>query len=613
MYPLFTFCAGTIYESKDEYKGDWETSTTWQGGVAPTTYVNDDVFNINGTVVITSDLITDKKIALHVLAGDTLIIAANLELNANDASFIDVQVNDGGVLIVTGSLSTGNNLDVGTSGKVVILGDLTTGNGADIVNTGDMYVVGETDGDITVTGSIGGLEELIAENPDLIDIIVDYLPSAGTTYYAIAEGDWDDANVWSTDGITLCSCNPTAADIAIIDGFDITVSSSISINKLLLKSNNVFLNNDLTIQEELILFYGYLHTSSTNLLTLGDGATVTGGGTTSFVNGPMQKEGIIDLLFPIGDITATDTVFGPLYVDLELNVTTSTYTVEYFFEAPSDRSTLGTSGFTSISAVEYWDVHKDAGENAKITMYFNDLSRSGILDISLIDLAHWTGTEWENIPSTSLGNAVTTDAVMTSFSPVTGGGGEGSLPVKLVSFKVFYENQETTFEWITNTEINNDYFTIEKSFDGINFDEIAIIAGAGSSSEELFYRYSDNDILEGISYFRLKQTDINGKYSYSDVIAIGNNDYENKFQIFPTLTKTNGVIYTTVHDPQRKTGIEILIIDKNGNTKFQNYINENQIDSFQYTLKLDNMLIPGIYFLYIKQGNAEQTEKIVVN
>ncbi len=97
------------------------------------------------------------------------------------------------------------------------------------------------------------------------------------------------------------------------------------------------------------------------------------------------------------------------------------------------------------------------------------------------------------------------------------------LPIELLSFKG--KNQGTTnlLEWKTATEINNDYFTLERSEDGNNFESIGVVDGAGNSTTELNYSFTDSHIshlTSHVFYYRLKQTDFNGDYTYSQTIAI---------------------------------------------------------------------------------------------
>ena len=94
------------------------------------------------------------------------------------------------------------------------------------------------------------------------------------------------------------------------------------------------------------------------------------------------------------------------------------------------------------------------------------------------------------------------------------------LPIELVSFKATATNNGFVFNWVTASEVENDYFTLEYSIDGVDFNKIDYIHGAGTTSETSEYEYRWDEAPEfDVVYFRLKQTDYNGEYSYSDVIA----------------------------------------------------------------------------------------------
>lgn len=94
------------------------------------------------------------------------------------------------------------------------------------------------------------------------------------------------------------------------------------------------------------------------------------------------------------------------------------------------------------------------------------------------------------------------------------------LPIKLLSFSAKPNNEDVDLNWTTATEINNDFFTIERSANGKDFSPIGIKKGAGNSTTVLSYATIDEEPLPGISYYRLKQTDFDGKFSYSNIIAV---------------------------------------------------------------------------------------------
>lgn len=102
------------------------------------------------------------------------------------------------------------------------------------------------------------------------------------------------------------------------------------------------------------------------------------------------------------------------------------------------------------------------------------------------------------------------------------GCGTTILPIELVYFKAKMEEERAGLEWSTATEVNNAYFTIEKSSDAKTFIAIIKIPGAGNSREIKKYSYTDNAPLAGTAYYRLKQTDHDGTSVYSKVISLTN-------------------------------------------------------------------------------------------
>lgn len=95
-----------------------------------------------------------------------------------------------------------------------------------------------------------------------------------------------------------------------------------------------------------------------------------------------------------------------------------------------------------------------------------------------------------------------------------------TLPIELLEFSVKQEYEDVVFSWTTASETNNDFFTIEQSVDGQIFNDIARIEGVGTTTMQNNYDYSVEVNFSGVNYFRLKQTDFNGDYTYSDVKTI---------------------------------------------------------------------------------------------
>ena len=116
------------------------------------------------------------------------------------------------------------------------------------------------------------------------------------------------------------------------------------------------------------------------------------------------------------------------------------------------------------------------------------------------------------------------------------------LPIELINFKLTnFNNESIKIEWQTASEINNDFFNIEKSRDGTNWKMIHRVNGSGNSSSISNYTLFDNNPFNGTSYYRLKQTDYNGNSSYYPIKSISiNNNTNNK--IFPNPTNSKATI-----------------------------------------------------------------------
>ena len=119
------------------------------------------------------------------------------------------------------------------------------------------------------------------------------------------------------------------------------------------------------------------------------------------------------------------------------------------------------------------------------------------------------------------------------------------LPVELVKFYAENESGEggCTIKWVTKSEINSDYFEIERSIDGENFEAIGKVRAAGNSSEVQQYSFADHSAYAR-SYYRLRQVDIDGSVRYYGPVYCHNQNFSEGFAIFPNPSKGN--FYLTI-------------------------------------------------------------------
>lgn len=181
------------------------------------------------------------------------------------------------------------------------------------------------------------------------------------------------------------------------------------------------------------------------------------------------------------------------------------------------------------------------------------------------------------------------------------------LPIELIDFNGFAENGFNLLKWTTAVEINNDYFEIEKSLNGVLFEKIAQVTGAGNSNTVKNYEFIDNDDYKGITYYRLKQIDYNGTMSYSSVVAI-KQSLGAEVSVFPNPTidkvkmnfvsKEDGTYKVIVSDVSKVIYEQSLVVSRG-----------NQIVNFDYF----TALAKGFYIVQIidEDGNIIKTERVV--
>lgn len=169
----------------------------------------------------------------------------------------------------------------------------------------------------------------------------------------------------------------------------------------------------------------------------------------------------------------------------------------------------------------------------EITLYYKATEVSGFPVASIQSM----GKSTDNIAT---GDAATTSLVDVEMSPAfngdyaftatfnTGFSGFGlsnappgaALPVTLVNFEGKYTAEGNVLQWATSSEVNNAYFVVQESSNGRNFTESGRIEGIGNASVLNHYSFTDADFNKGITYYRLKQVDTDGKFAYSRIIAI---------------------------------------------------------------------------------------------
>lgn len=171
------------------------------------------------------------------------------------------------------------------------------------------------------------------------------------------------------------------------------------------------------------------------------------------------------------------------------------------------------------------------------------------------------------------------------------------LPVELISFTAnAVNNKMIACNWATASEENNDYFTVMRSKDGIHFEEIGTIDGGGNTNRMINYEHTDINPYKGISYYRIKQTDFNGNYSYSKIEKVLITTEEIHYAVYPNPSEGKIFIkYTT----EENINSSYIITDATGRSISNGTLNEA---SGLQQITLPNVS-KGIYFLRVTHGD----------
>jgi hypothetical protein len=173
-------------------------------------------------------------------------------------------------------------------------------------------------------------------------------------------------------------------------------------------------------------------------------------------------------------------------------------------------------------------------------------------------------------------------------------------PVTLVNFTAVKNGSAVDLDWQTATEINNDYFIAEKSKNGIDFTAVNVVDGAGNSQSTLNYQTTDHSPYNGISYYRLKQVDYDGKFSYGKIVAVKNEETE--ITIFPN--PNQGSFKLNVIDEKQPYSIEVT--DLEGRLVYRGSGNpDNPVTEI-------NGLSKGVYIVRVLDESMVTLRKLVV-
>ncbi|NVO03595.1 MAG: T9SS type A sorting domain-containing protein [Bacteroidetes bacterium] len=179
------------------------------------------------------------------------------------------------------------------------------------------------------------------------------------------------------------------------------------------------------------------------------------------------------------------------------------------------------------------------------------------------------------------------------------------LPIELIDFSLHPNQEKIDIDWSTASETNNEFFAIERSLDDINYFAIAIIDGAGNSNTVLNYTVTDFFPAKGISYYRIKQTDYDGNYTFSGVKSINFSEKKARFS-FINSDLENNLINISINNPL-SSAFSVEIINVLGHQIIKKSFLEPNINGI-IPINMGEA-IRGFYILRISNGTEEYIKK----
>ncbi|WP_083867535.1 T9SS type A sorting domain-containing protein [Fulvivirga imtechensis] len=178
------------------------------------------------------------------------------------------------------------------------------------------------------------------------------------------------------------------------------------------------------------------------------------------------------------------------------------------------------------------------------------------------------------------------------------------LPINLAMFKVVAEGNEVILKWVTASEENNDYFTIERSRDGKEFEKVGTTTGAGTSTTVLNYSFTDPNPYYGRSYYRLSQTDFDGTSETFEIAAVTISSIKD-ITVFPNpVNRGKALRIETGADADEE--VSIAIYNHAGKLiKADKLVGEQSID-------IEDELEAGFYMLQVKSGQVSKSTRLVI-
>lgn len=190
------------------------------------------------------------------------------------------------------------------------------------------------------------------------------------------------------------------------------------------------------------------------------------------------------------------------------------------------------------------------------------------------------------------------------------------LPIELTSFNLEKNKASVLLSWTTASEINNDYFGIERANDGKSWEEIGRIKGKGNSTTLSYYSFTDQNPSTGVSYYRLSQTDYDGTSTYSEIKSVNfvSDLYSAQMTLYPNPATGNIINCLLTNVTENSGTFSVKIFNSLGKVVYDNFfsVDKSANRQFNYFVSLPSTLVPGIYLFECTGTSFSKIQKFAI-
>jgi hypothetical protein len=461
---------------------------------------------------------------------------------------------------VFGNLEIDNTAGVSLATSITVTGDLSLSEGPLIISTYTLNLSG------TTTNTVGTLTGGTSAN-----LTISGTGSLGTLNFTTGSQ--------SLNNLTL---NRTTGDM--------TLGTPLNVRNVLTLTNGNILNgsNAITLGTS---------TSSRGTLSRSSG-TVVGVFTRWFSNA--TNSGITGL-FPVG--TAID--YRPAQIEFTSAPSVGGRLTAQFIEAKPGNAGLplleSSIDINKAGESGYWGISATSLTGGIYTGTFTGTNYGGVLDYTTLHMikrtnsvSNWVLHGTHQATTGSNLAPVLKRTAMTSYGEYGVGGDKNvnPLPVELIFFTAVHNANTISFHWATASEINNDFFELEQSYNGVDWIVLAVVHGNGNTSERKDYYYEWTGRATD-AYYRLKQVDYDGALEYLNMIfvTISSNNFDSSYSVYPNPASSGSIVYLSNYDQLDIQDYHLIYMDG------KKIVGLEQLQPWSYQLPA---LQSGIYFLVLK-------------